>query len=93
MLGHQPPGRDTFEEVAERYLKHQKARLTPKAYDREEGIVRKHLNPKFGARKPAFLQEAVGKLDAVFGSPEEPNLVENREERHRSVTGQKALSE
>src|SRR5262249_52471745 len=43
LLGHQPPGKETFGEVAERYLKHQKARLTPKAYDREAGIVEKHL--------------------------------------------------
>ena len=28
---------------------------------------------------PAFLQEAVGKLDAVFGSLKEANLVENLE--------------
>jgi hypothetical protein len=35
IIGHQPPGEDTFEEVAERYLKHQKARLSPKVYDRE----------------------------------------------------------
>src|SRR5262249_9799531 len=34
-----------------------KARLTPKAYDREEGIVRKHLNPKFGARKAASIRK------------------------------------
>jgi integrase len=47
MLGHAPPGKETFGEVAERYLKHQKARLTPKAYDREEGIVKKHLSPFF----------------------------------------------
>src|SRR5262245_31888747 len=47
MLGHAPPGKETFEEVATRYLKHQKARLTPKAYDREDGIVRKHLSPFF----------------------------------------------
>jgi len=57
MLGHLPPGRDTFEEVSERYLKHQKARLTPKAYDREEGIVRKHLNPKFGTRKASSIRK------------------------------------
>ena len=31
MLGHTPPGADTFKEVAERYLKYQKARLSPKA--------------------------------------------------------------
>lgn len=47
MLGHAPPGKETFGEVAERYLKHQQARLTPKAYDREEGIVKKHLAPFF----------------------------------------------
>jgi integrase len=57
ILGHQPPGKDTFEEVSERYLKHQKARLTPKAYDREEGIVKKHLNPKFGTRKAASIRK------------------------------------
>ena len=39
MLGHAPPGKETFGDVAARYLKHQKARLTPKAYDREDGIV------------------------------------------------------
>ena len=43
MLGHQPPGKDTFAEVADRYLKYQKARLTPHAYDREEMIRRLHL--------------------------------------------------
>jgi len=57
MLGHTPPGKDTFEEVSERYLKHQKARLTPKVYDREEGIVRKRLNPRFGARKAASIRK------------------------------------
>src|SRR5262249_9017735 len=43
LLGHQPPGKETFGEVVERYLKHQKARLTPKAYEREESIARVHL--------------------------------------------------
>ena len=45
MLGHTPPGRDTFGEVADRYLKYQRARLTPKAYEREESIIRIHLAP------------------------------------------------
>ena len=45
MLGHTPPGAETFKEVAERFLKHQKARLTAKTYEREEGIVRNHLAP------------------------------------------------
>lgn len=47
MLGHAPPSKETFGKVAERYLKHQKARLTPKAYDREAGIVEKHLQRFF----------------------------------------------
>jgi integrase len=45
ILGHAPPGDETFKEVAERYLKYQKARLTAKTYEREEGIVRNHLAP------------------------------------------------
>lgn len=45
MLGHNPPGKDTFAEVADRYLKYQRARLTPKAYEREESIIRIHLAP------------------------------------------------
>src|SRR5262249_24761485 len=45
MLGHAPPGKETFGEVAEKYLKYQRARITPKAYDREEGVVRIHLAP------------------------------------------------
>jgi integrase len=43
MLGHAPPGQETFREIAERYLKYQKARISPKAYVREEGILRTHL--------------------------------------------------
>lgn len=50
ILGHQPPGKDTFGEVAERFLKYQKARLTPAAYSREEGILRLHL-ARFNALK------------------------------------------
>ena len=42
-----------------------------------------HKDLRMAARyqhlSPAFLQEAVGKLDAVFGSLKEVNLVENRE--------------
>jgi len=35
MLGHNPPGAETFEDIAERYLKYQKARLAPMSYVRE----------------------------------------------------------
>src|SRR5215471_10426894 len=38
-LGVQPAGKDTFKEVSAKYLKYQKARLTPAAYAREEGIL------------------------------------------------------
>ena len=43
VLGFSPPGQDTFLEVAVRFLAHQRARLTPKAYEREKGIVNEHL--------------------------------------------------
>jgi integrase len=42
-LGFAPPGEDTFPDVAKRFLAHQKARLTAKAYERERGIVSEHL--------------------------------------------------
>jgi integrase len=47
LLGHAPPGKETFAEVAKRFLKHQKVRLTPKAYARESGIINGHLVPFF----------------------------------------------
>ena len=43
VLGFAPPGEDTFPDVAKRFLAHQKARLTAKAYERESGIVDGHL--------------------------------------------------
>jgi integrase len=45
ILGHAPPGDETFKEVADRFLKYQKARLAAKTYEREEGIVRNHFAP------------------------------------------------
>jgi integrase len=46
-LGFAPPGEETFADVATRFLAHQKARLTPKAYERETGIVNGHLSKFF----------------------------------------------
>jgi integrase len=54
MLGHLPPSKDTFAEVADRYLAYQKARLTAKAYDREQGIVENHLKPAFDMKLAAI---------------------------------------
>lgn len=48
-LGYAPPSAESFAAVSKRYLKHQKARLTPAAYGREEGIIEKHQQPFFGA--------------------------------------------
>ena len=47
ILGFTPPGEESFADVAMRYLKYQKARLTTKAYDRERAIVDLHLKPFF----------------------------------------------
>jgi integrase len=47
ILGFTPPGEESFAEVAVRYLQYQKARLTPKAYEREQSIVDIHLKPFF----------------------------------------------
>jgi site-specific recombinase XerD len=46
-LGFTPPGEDTFADVGTRFLAHQKARLTPKAYEREKGVVNEHLSKFF----------------------------------------------
>lgn len=57
MLGHTPPGDETFKEIADRYLKYQKARLSPKGYDREESAMRVHLAPRFNSLKLAAIRK------------------------------------
>ena len=47
VLGFTPPGEETFAAVARRFLAHQKARLTQRAYEREKGIVESHLSSFF----------------------------------------------
>ena len=46
-LGFSPAGEETVVEVAKRFLAYQQARLTPKAYAREQGIVEDRLCPFF----------------------------------------------
>jgi integrase len=46
-LGFTPAGKDSFAEIATRYLSHQKVRLTPKEYERQQLIVENHLKPFF----------------------------------------------
>lgn len=47
VLGTAPAGDDSFESVAERYLEYQRPRLSLRAYQRAEAIVRLHLCPFF----------------------------------------------
>lgn len=56
VLGYAPPSRDTFAEFEPVYLKHQKARITPKAYERTRGIAEKHLRPAFGTMRLAEIR-------------------------------------
>ena len=55
-LGYSPPSADAFAVVSTRYLKHQKARLTAAAYEREDGIMETHLKPFFGTVKLAAVR-------------------------------------
>jgi len=54
VIGFTPPGEETFATVAQRFLSHQKVRLTPKAYEREKGIVEGHLTPFFACKLSAI---------------------------------------
>ena len=56
VLGYIPPGKETFAEVAPRYLKHQRARLTPRAYERTRGVVEGQLKSAFGILRLANLR-------------------------------------
>lgn len=47
-LGYAPPSSESLGSVSKRFLKHQKARLTPAGYEREEGILTSHIEPFFG---------------------------------------------
>jgi integrase len=54
VLGFSPPGDETFREIAASFLSHQKVRLTPKAYEREKGIVEKNLSSFFTGKLSAI---------------------------------------
>ena len=53
VLGYAPPGRESFGELVPRYLHHQKARLTAKAFDRTRGVMEGHLLHFFGEMRVA----------------------------------------
>jgi integrase len=53
-----PPTKETFSEIITRYLQHQKARLTPRAYERTRGIVEGHLKSAFGTMQLSKIRRA-----------------------------------
>ena len=73
ILGFNPPGDDSFEQVADRFLSFQKVRVTEQEYDREKLIVDKHLIGFFkgkiaGIRKvdiDRFVTSRSGKVKAA----------------------------
>lgn len=48
ILGFVPPGEESFDAIATRYLCHQKPRVSIASYLREEISIKKHLGPFFG---------------------------------------------
>src|SRR5205085_7438741 len=54
VVGFTPPGEETFAAVAQKFLTYQKARLTPRAYEREQGIIEVHLIPFFACKLSAI---------------------------------------
>ena len=57
LLGYTPPTKDSFAEFVPRYLQHQKARLRPATYERNEGIVKRHLQPTFGTMQLSLIRK------------------------------------
>jgi integrase len=55
-FGYVPPTDETLSAASTRFLRHQKARLTPAAYKREVGIIASHLQPFFGTVKLADIR-------------------------------------
>lgn len=54
VLGFTPPGEETFADVSARYLKHQKARLSQRAYERSKGVVEGSFNTAFSGKIAAI---------------------------------------
>jgi integrase len=47
-MGYAPPTRDSFASIVPKYLKHQKARLSNRSYERTSGIIENQLQSFFG---------------------------------------------
>lgn len=48
-LGYAPPTEATFADVTPEFLRYQRARLVPKGYERNRGVVENHLYPALGS--------------------------------------------
>lgn len=57
--GVRPPGPETFSDVAQQYLAHQKRRISTANYERERGIVEDHLKPFFPGELRAIQRATV----------------------------------
>src|SRR5215813_6376586 len=58
-LGYNPPGSETFAALSTRYLRHQKARLSRKAYERSRGIIETQLKSAFSGKVAAIRRSDV----------------------------------
>lgn len=56
LKGYEEPTKDRFATIAPRYLNHQQARLTPRAYKRSADILDQHLMPIFGTMEIAAIR-------------------------------------
>jgi integrase len=60
-LGFAPPGEESFTDVAEQYLAHQKPRISAANYRRELGILEDHLKPFFASKVAAIRRATVAR--------------------------------
>lgn len=75
-LGFAPAGKDSFAEIGKRFLAYQKARLTPKAYERERGIVENHLLSFFAGKIAAIRRVDVQRYGTERGGKASPHSVQ-----------------
>ena len=57
-LGYAPPVKASFASILQRYLGHQKPRLSDRSYERTAGIIENRLRPAFGALQLSSIRRA-----------------------------------
>jgi integrase len=53
-----PPGKETLADITSRYLQYQRARLSPRSYERTRGVVEGHLKSVFGTARLSNIRRA-----------------------------------